>query len=67
MARQVAADILVKNRGICVERPFGIDDRRQRLVLNVDQLERIFGEVPIRATTAATGSPTNRALSIAMQ
>ena len=42
-----------------------VDDRRQRLVVDVDQLGRVLGEVRLSATTSATGSPTKRTSSSA--
>ena len=43
LARQVVAD----DRGAGVERPLGVDHHRQRLVLDVDQLQRVPGRVPV--------------------
>ena len=40
-------------------------DRGQDVVLDVDQLQRVLGDVADSATTAATSCPWNRTLSVA--
>ena len=49
----------MQHRLLWIERGERIDDGGQRLVVDLDQLQRIFGEVAVGGqTTTATGSPT---------
>ena len=43
----LALDLVAHERGVGVERPAGVDHRRQRLVLDVDQLERVACRVAV--------------------
>ena len=43
----LALDLVADERGVGVERPAGVDHRRQRLVLDVDQLERVACRVAV--------------------
>ena len=42
-----ALDLVADERGVGVERPPGVDHRRQRLVLDVDQLQRVARRVAV--------------------
>ena len=42
-----------------------VDDGRQRLVVDLDRLERVLGLAGVSATTAATPSPVHFTLSVA--
>ena len=43
----LALEVVADHRGVGVQRLAGVDDRRQRLVLDVDQLERVARRVPV--------------------
>ena len=44
---RAALDLVADDRGALVERRLGVDDRRQRLVLDVDELERVARRVAV--------------------
>jgi hypothetical protein len=46
-ARDVRAKTLVQGQLLWIERSEGVDDGRQRLVVDLDELQSIFREVPI--------------------
>ncbi len=59
-------DVVVEVRRVGVGGALRVDDGRERLVLDLDELGRVARELARRrATTAATGSPTWRTLPTA--
>ena len=67
LPRDVARILVVDEGSRGLERVERIDDGGQGLVVDLDEGGGILGEIAVlRATTTATGSPTNRTLSTAI-
>jgi hypothetical protein len=61
----VRAGVVVEDRRVRILRAPGVDQRVERLVLDLDQLGASRASSRVAATTAATGSPTKRVLPTA--
>jgi len=54
----IRTELGVQRRGALLRRGDRVYERWQRIILHLQQLQSIFGEVAVLATTTATGCPT---------